>query len=212
MNMTIVQTTNIKEYIELIEAFHIGLSNGLLDKQEVVKWADKIIEQDDEPDINVIELSLCGHQSVNDIVSLLNEIVGYPRPPISGRVILGLLYNNYKNGKVTLEKVAGSMNWIIWQSELTDDEKSFMHGIDDMYDLAVSGTFGTVEDFEMDTLRFIEIYKDFRIDNFEEWKAIDSIIDEKVKHLSVIVDADNKERMEKYSKKNRKPWWKFWKN
>ena len=207
-----VQTTNIRDYIELLEVFHIGLANGLLDKQEVIRWADNIIQQDDQPVINVIELSLCGHKSVNDVVSLLSEIVGDPRPQISGRVILGLLYNNYKNGKITLEKVARSMSWIIWQGELTDEEKSFMYGIDDMYDLAVSGTFGTVESFEMDTLRFIEIYKDFRIDNFADWKAIDKTIDEKVNHLRVIVDAENKERMVEYNKKNIKPWWMFWKN
>ena len=52
-------TTNPRDFIELLEVFSIALTNGLIDKKEVIKWADNIITQDEKPDYFVIELSLC---------------------------------------------------------------------------------------------------------------------------------------------------------
>ncbi len=185
-----VQTTNIRDYIELLEVFHIGLTNGLLDKKEVIKWADNIIQQDEQPDYFVIELSLCGHRSINDIVSLINEFVGEPKPVVSGRVILGFAYRQYIKKLIPLRKVTAAIYWLVWQGELTETEKSFMYGLDEDLDCAESGIYGTVEAVEKETLRFIEIYKDFSIDNFDKWSEVNKTIDEKVKELSVIVNAE----------------------
>lgn len=69
------------------------------------------------------------------------------------------------------------MNWIVWQADLTDEEKSFLYELEDNYDCAEGGIYGTVEKVEKETLRFLEIYKDFQIDNFKAWKLIDATID-----------------------------------
>ena len=114
-----MKTTNPKDFIELLEVFSIALTNGLLDKNEVIKWADHIITNDNEPDIFIIELSLCGHKNINDIVSLLNEYIGQEKPQVSGRVILGFLYRQFLAGHITLRKVVGSVNWIVWRVDLS---------------------------------------------------------------------------------------------
>lgn len=207
-----MQTTNIRNYIELLEVFHIGLTNGLLDKGEVIRWADNIIKQDEQPDYFVIELSLCGHKSINDIVSLINEFVGEPKPIVSGRVILGFAYRQYSKKAISLRKVTTAIYWLVWQREFTEAEKSFMYGLDEDLDCAESGIYGTVEAVEMETLRFIEIYKDFSIDNFDKWGEINNVIDEKVKELSKIVIAEGEQIMNEQRTTPRKHWWKFWKN
>jgi len=204
-------TTNPRDFIELLEVFSIALTNGLIDKKEVIKWADNIITQDEKPDYFVIELSLCGHKSVNDVISLINEFVGQDKPRISGRVILGFLYKAYLDGQIKLNKVTSSINWIAWETELTDDEKSFMYGVDEEYDCAIEGIYGSVEIVEKEALRFLEIYKDFQIDNFEDWKRIDITIEPKVNQLSELVRQEDEIFIKTQAEQRKKKWWKFWK-
>ncbi len=205
-----MKTTNPKDFIELLEVFSIGLTNGLLDKDEVIKWADSIITNDNEPDFFIIELSLCGHKSLNDVVSLLNEYIGQEKPQISGRVILGFMYRQYLTGKITLRKVVGAVNWIVWQANLSDEEKGFMYGLDEDYDCAEEGIYGAVEAVEKETLRFLEIYKGFQIDNFKDWKFIDVTIDDKIKVLSEIVKKENDEFLKNQNATTKRKWWKLW--
>ncbi len=208
-----VQTTNIRNYIELLEVFRIGLTNGLLEKEEVINWADQIIQQSAQPDYFVIELSLCGHKSINDIVSLINEFAGEPKPVVSGRVILGFAHRQYTKKLITLRKVTATIYWLVWQGELSETEKSFMYSLDEDLDCAESGIYGTVEAVEKEALRFIEIYKDFSIDNFNKWSEINTTIDKKVEELSVMVNAEREEIMKEHKRKtSKRDWWKFWKN
>lgn len=45
-----------------------GLASGLLTKEEVIDWADKIITNDKQPDIFFIDLALSSSKSVNDLI------------------------------------------------------------------------------------------------------------------------------------------------
>ncbi len=203
-------TTNPRDFIELLEVFSIALTKGLLDKEEVIKWADNIITQDDKPDYFIIELSLCGHKSINDIISLINEYVGQDKPKISGRIFLGLLYSAYLTGHVKLDKVTRAIYWIVWEDRLTEDEKSLIYGIDEDYDCAIGGIYGSVEIVEKEVLRFLEIYKDFQINNFDDWKEIDITIEPKVIQLSELVRQENKIIITTQAEPKKKVWWKFW--
>lgn len=205
-----MKTTNPKDYIELLKVFSAGLMNGILNKNEVIQWADSIITQDEEPDDFVIELSLCGHKSLNEMVAVLNEFIGQVKPQISGRVVLGCLYRQYLSGKITLRKVVETVDWMVWQTNLSDEEKSFMYGLEDDYHCAEEGIYGTLEEVEKKTLRFLEIYKDFQIDHFNEWALIDAGIDDKIKVLSAIVDKENEDLLKNQRAMTKRKWWKWW--
>lgn len=205
-----MKTTNPKDYIELLKVFSAGLMNGILNKNEVIQWADSIITQDEEPDDFVIELSLCGHKSLNEMVAVLNEFIGQVKPQISGRVVLGCLYRQYLSGKITLRKVVETIDWMVWQTNLSDEEKSFMYGLEDDYHCAEEGIYGTLEEVEKKTLRFLEIYKDFQIDHFNEWALIDAGIDDKIKVLSAIVDKENEDLLKNQRAMTKRKWWKWW--
>jgi hypothetical protein len=205
-----VKTTIPKDFLELLEVFSIALTNGLLDRDEVIKWADSIITKDSEPDFFIIELSLCGHKSLNDIISILNECIGQEKTQVSGRVILGFMYQQYIAGKITLRKVVGAMNWIVWEADLTDEEKSFLYGLEDNYECAEGGIYGTIEKVEKETLRFLEIYNGFQIDNFKALKLIDATIDEKIRALSEIVKKEHEEFIKNQNTLRKRKWWKIW--
>jgi hypothetical protein len=207
-----VKITNIRNYVELLEVFRLCLMKGLLDKQEVIRWADDIILQDEQPAYFVIELSLCGSKSVKDMVSLIHSFVGEPRPVVSGRVILGFLFAQYSQKVISLRTVTAAIYGLLWETEWNETEKRFMYGLDDAFDCAVNGIYGTVEEVEKDVFRFLEIYKDFNISNFERWSEINQTIDEKLISLSAIVDAEQEAKMKQDKLIEYKPgWWKFWK-
>lgn len=98
------KTTNINDFAQLLEVFRAGLSQGLIEKQTIIKWADNIIQADDEPDIRLIELSLSGSQSIPDFQSQLTKIIGQADVTVSGRVLIGLIYVKYIKGELNFEK------------------------------------------------------------------------------------------------------------
>jgi hypothetical protein len=60
------------------EYFRMGLVCGLVEPQAVIEWADQRLMQDESPDPQVIDLSLCASQSLSQIVWLLNQLT--PKP------------------------------------------------------------------------------------------------------------------------------------
>ncbi len=204
-------TTDPRNYIELLEVFRIGLINGLVDKDEIIKWADSIIQQDEQPDSFIIELSLCCSMNINDVVSIINEFIGESKPVISGRVILGLAYRLYNEKRIVLRKVTSTIDWLTWHGEPTEKEKSLMYGLDEELNCAESGIYGTIEGVEEEVLLFLEIYKDFSIDNFSKWSEINKTIDQKAEDLVIRINAERDEMTAEYERQQaKKNWWKFW--
>lgn len=87
------------------------------------------------------------------------------------------------DGKLSLKIAVSAIDRLSWTAGLSEEEQRFMLPLDDGYALATSGTFGTVKAVETQTMRFLEVYKDFRLDNMQEWQAIDASIADKIKQL-----------------------------
>jgi len=198
-----MKTTNPKDYIKLIEMFSFTLTKGLLDKEIVIDWADNIINQDSEPDIFIIELSLCGNKSLNDTISLINNYIEQEKSNLSGRVILGFIYRQFLSKKITLRNVIRTIYDLIWTTDLTEKEKNVIYILDNDFDLAQDGGYGSIEIIELDTLKFLEIYRDFQIDNFFDWDMLDETIESKIDLL--LTTLFNK-RIQIDNKKGK--WWK----
>ena len=204
--------TNINDYADLLKAFQLGLSNGIIGKRVIIEWADKIIKQDEHPDYFLIELSLCGQKSIDDIVTLIQEFFKIQSPTLASRVIIGLLHKQLIEKQITLKRVTEILESLIWKGQFTENEKTLLYGLNDEYELAETKTFGCIKDIENSTLRFTVIYKDFQIDNFEEWQEINNKIDLKVKKLyekvvTIMKDASSHHLLQKVDKRS---WWKLW--
>lgn len=83
--------TNQNEYSIILEVFRIGLINRLIDKREIVTWADKQILEENEPDYRIIELSLVGNKNEKDLLEML-YLQTLENSLVSGRLIFGILY------------------------------------------------------------------------------------------------------------------------
>jgi hypothetical protein len=201
-----MSTTNPKDFLELLTVFHFGLTNGCIDKHEIINWADAIIKKDTEPDIFIIELSLCGHKNNSDIITLISGFFKIERTQLTERVILGFLHRQLVDKQVELRKFLQIIRSLAWDSDLTYDEKIFIYQLDDDFDNTVNGIYSSVELVEKDAIRFTEIYKDFRIDNFHSWGEINKTIEERVQRLLEIVK--NEQEITKAQTKQK--WWRFW--
>jgi hypothetical protein len=60
------------------EFFRIGMVTGLIQKEEVVRWADAELLSGGKPDPEVIEVSLAGRLPYSQIIGLMNTFRGNP--------------------------------------------------------------------------------------------------------------------------------------
>jgi hypothetical protein len=178
-----MEQTDLKTFIDLLEVFRLGLHTGILDRQIVIDWADQLVIQEETPDYFLIELSLSGRSSLNDLIRLLDEYLGENKPEVSKRVILGCLLHQYRGGRITLEKAVRAIDWLAMQIDYSAEEHSFMAGVDADYNLAAEGVCGTFPEIEIFLLRFLSVYQGFYLDNRQDWQKLNDAAINQVKVL-----------------------------
>jgi len=170
-----MQQLNSAETTALLEVFRICLINTILDKQQVIAWADKQIEQEAEPPYFIIELALSGSKNINDTISILHNLVGENKPQVAGRAVLGYLHQRYTSDSLSLQQVATTIYWLGLHGEFSPEEHHFMRWIDTEYDLAVDG-YGSIAEAASQIVRFTALYKDFNLVNAPQWQEINNAI------------------------------------
>jgi hypothetical protein len=167
-----MRQTDLKIFTDLLEVFRLGLHTGILERQVVVEWADKLVTQEETPDYFLIELSLGGRNNINDFIGLLDEYIGEDKPEVSKRVILGCLLHQYQGSQITLQRAVRAIDWLAMHINYSEEEHSFMAGVDDNYNLADEGICGTFSDIEIFLLRFLSVYQGFYLDNRQDWQKL----------------------------------------
>ena len=104
-----MQTTNPKDMLTTLHLIRAGLASGLLTKEEVVDWADKIITKDEQPDIFFIDLAMSSSKSTNDVIHYISDYLNFDYPAVQGRPLLGLLNNQYTSGRLNLEQTISKL-------------------------------------------------------------------------------------------------------
>src|SRR5688500_726949 len=155
-----MKSTNPKDILTTLHLIRAGLASGLLTKEEVVDWADKIITKDEQPDIFFIDLALSSSKSRNDIIYYFNDYLNFENPAIQGRPLLGLLYKQYKNKEFTIEQTVGKLFRLKFEAIFTEREEGYIYPIDNDYDCAKDNIYGTMEDVQKEVDKFLSFYKD----------------------------------------------------
>lgn len=98
--------TGIKEKAEV---YKLGLLIGYFRLEEFFKWVDEAIEKEDSPDIGLIELAYSNNRGINDIISLIDEISVNYNFKIPIRILLGLMYKDFLDNKVSLNVMTNKL-------------------------------------------------------------------------------------------------------
>jgi hypothetical protein len=160
--------TNPKDILQTLHLIRAGLASGLLSKEAVVDWADKIITRDEQPDIFFIDLALSGSKNTNVIIDYFGEYLNYENPVVQGVPLLGLLYQQFSSRQLTLEQTVEKLLQLKFDVVFTEIEESYIYSIDDEFDCAKNNIYGTLEAVNDHVECFLSSYKDCSIDNFEQ--------------------------------------------
>ena len=130
------------------EGLRIALMAGLVRPAEVVEWADRIIEREDNPDAAVIEVALAAHRSINEIAGLLEEIPGEADRTMALRTLLRGLLIALEGNPLSAEPIAQKLYRLARTGEWPEEEfGSEAFWLDDTFELIREGTYrGSFED------------------------------------------------------------------
>ena len=205
-----MQSTNPKDILTTLHLIRAGLASGLLTKEEVIDWADKIITKDEKPDIFFIDLVLSSLKSKNDIIHYFSDYLYFENPAVRGRPLLGLLYKQYKTGQINLEQTTSKLFRLKLEAIFNEREESHIYWIDNEYDCAKHKIYGTIEDVQTQLDNFLILYKDYSLDNYAQWHDLDKYVDFKLEQEYRLQQEKVNMNSQNTAMENRRPWWKFW--
>jgi hypothetical protein len=157
----------------LLEVFRDGLRYGVVSKEEVIAWADEIIEREDDPDYFFIDLSL--QHDINALITALSTDLVYTINPIPARVLFGLAYEKLNKQIISLNKTLRLLHGITYSASLGALEHAALYQIDDDREyLLYSGRDPEETDIVKSILNFLARYKVFNLNNFDKWKEINA--------------------------------------
>jgi hypothetical protein len=113
-------TTDPNHYINLIALFRVGLTHELISQDDISSWAEKIINNDTVPDSFIIDLFFASQKDINETITLIDNFVYNKDHSLLKRVLFSLMYRNYIENKIELNKVLSSINWLHTQTDISN--------------------------------------------------------------------------------------------
>ena len=194
-----MSSAKAEDFPLLLEVFRGGLARGLVSKDEIVAWADSIIAIEDEPDYFFIELSLSS--DVNGLVEVLNKYVKPTKTPICERVILGLIYHRQPIFDIDeVEKIATLVGGLYSWDVLTSFENNTILNFEEYYPYY----FPDLTQLQVELNSFLDLYKAFTLENFEQWGEINGQVLELLKAEEIEVNIVNESLRKAWAKKEKK--------
>ncbi len=132
--------------------FKLLLEAGVIDRGEIVRWADEILLTEDYDD-NIAEISLSSGKTNEELGALLGEIAITNTDWDRIRRMLGRMHTALEAEPARLHEFTSYLErlWILHDYTLPAD-LSFVVGIDDEYQLAESGQYGSVDEIRRQLL------------------------------------------------------------
>ncbi len=139
----------------------MALSAGVANHDEIVKWADKlldVVEYDDQ----LAEISVSGKRSQLEMISKLNVVGAKSDPFEAMRFTLQRIHSELTVSTDRIRSFAMFLEFFA-VDHINDlpEEFRFMYGADDMMSLAQEGVYGTMDQATSDLLAELARYADF---------------------------------------------------
>lgn len=150
-------------YLKLMaEVYRLGISIGFLTVQEMIKWADNIIENLDTPPYEIIELSLSSKEKHSDICLKLMMVKGEFDGNLPPKIILALL-NEYLNTTQDISNVIIVLDKLIKHLPTSDEWIEMeIHFLSDGFYLAEQNIYGDLTEVLTNLSKFLNQYVDYK--------------------------------------------------
>jgi hypothetical protein len=146
------------------EVYRLGILIGLFTVQDVIRWADNIIERLDEPPYEVIEISLSSKEKPVDVCSKLKTFSGIlNNDDLAPKIIIGLL-NEYFLSTKNVSEVFTMLSRLSEHLQLEEtnewieDEIIFL---DDAFYLADQNIYGDLQEVGNNLRNFLTQFEEY---------------------------------------------------
>jgi len=136
-----------------------GYDVGFFDKTDIERWADHQIAIIDEPSTELLDLSMIRNTHPLDVMNTLRKL-GSADPLTSVQTRIGFIGLLFDKNRIDTRLAIRGLWSLILESGITDAQKSQIYYLDDGYDLAVAGTYGSLDDVERELRDFVTPYAD----------------------------------------------------
>jgi hypothetical protein len=97
------------QYKDKFEFFRLAMVTGIIEKTDVIRWADDELLASTKPDTEVIELSLSGQLPYSQLIGLLNTFQGNPDHELPVKMLLAytipICRNNPERTKAIIQGI-----------------------------------------------------------------------------------------------------------
>lgn len=163
----------------LLEVFRDGLIMRVITRDEIIAWADNIINAEPQPDYFFIELSLA--HNVNAMAEVFDRNINWSGSPIPLRVIFGLIHRKLTNGDISIEEAAKLLGGTPFRDSLTDHESSEVYALDWGEFCYYSGA----DNYQEAVVNFLSVYDGFNLLNCDQWTGINTHVEETLKEQTI---------------------------
>jgi len=139
------------------DVLRCGYDVGFFDKSDIARWADQQIAAIDAPSMALIDLSMNRQLHPLDVMKLLRNF-GQSNPSAIIEAQLGFIGLLLSTNRMSVELAIRGLWSLIHEPGVTDEQQSQIYYLDDGYDLAIAGTYGTMADIDRDLRRFVTPY------------------------------------------------------
>jgi hypothetical protein len=142
--------------------YELGLILGLISKAEVISWSDNMIAVLDKPPNNLLDISLSGQKSINELGALLNRFdkgEKFKEVSVSAFKKIGtVLKEKIDKKELSFDEVAQKLYFVSQYSQISlpEEYKEFCNWLDDEFSLVNQGIKDRLN-AEKDLYNFLEI-------------------------------------------------------
>ena len=146
------------------EVYRIGFSIGVFTIQEVIKWADRVIENLDSPPYEIIDLSLSSKLHTEKFMWKLESVQGKVEQDLAPKVLLGLLRDTLDR-RQDLKDVINKMDKLIqYIPENCGRIEMEIHYLSDAFYLAENGGYRDLQEVRSELEDFLDEFVEFSED------------------------------------------------
>lgn len=135
-----------------------GIELGILSFDQAISWADKIIEAEDEPDVEIIEVALSRPRGRNGVMEALKEVKGSYSPQTAGAMLLADLYRFLKEGD-SIKSISRKALDVAWATQMPEEIRWKFDHIDDDISLAEQGIYADIDQCKTELDNLLVQYK-----------------------------------------------------
>ncbi|MBE7121704.1 protein kinase [Bacillus cereus] len=156
----------MESYQKLAHLYALGLGCGLWNREEVISWCDRLIESNDHPPYEIIEISLMSTAKMVFIESALLSFSRTVDEKTSVNILLSVMNEKLIEKKWNFKRAITCSTRLLMNRSVHWEEEYFdLYSLDDSYGLAKDGIHFDEEDVitaYIDTLRAFRVhFKEF---------------------------------------------------